>query len=274
MTAARTFTLDSHAFFMSVRASLFGGTLSQAQVDGCTALLEACNRYGVTDQHDVSHILAEVRHETGGYMLPIKETVMPWHQDKNPADAVVIKRLNDAYANGDLPWVKTPYWRDGWFGRGPIQATHEKNYKKIGDAIGVDLVKNRDRILDPVIGAASAVVGLRDGLYTGKKLSDYSFPAALDEPPKHHPRRMVNGDDGTDQDVSKYHRAFYAALTAGNFRIISSPPVIDEEPGTAPARESEPAPTPISIEQGPVPSGNWLALLGEAISNMIKGWKK
>lgn len=221
MTEAKTFSLDCEVFFKSARASVFGGALSQAQVDGCNAILTACRKYGVVDQHHVSHVLAEVRHETGGYMLPIKETVMPHHKDKNPSDATVIKRLNDAYAAGRLPWVSAPYWLAGWFGRGPIQATHEHNYKKIGDKIGVDLVKNRDRILEPEIGAASAVIGLRDGVYTGKKLADYNFPAALDAVPKAHPRRMVNGVDGTDAAVSTFHRAFFVALTAGRFRIVS-----------------------------------------------------
>jgi len=58
MTVAKTFTLDSKAFFAGVRTSLFGGSMSQAQVDGCEALLRACNRWGVTDQHHVAQVLA------------------------------------------------------------------------------------------------------------------------------------------------------------------------------------------------------------------------
>ena len=271
MTAAKTFTLDSHAFFMSVRASVFGGRLTQAQVDGCTALLTACNKYGVTDQHHVSHALAEVRHETGGYMLPIKETVMAHHTGKNPSDATVIKRLNDAYAAGKLPWVTAPYWRSGWFGRGPIQTTHEENYRKIGEKIGVDLVKNRDRILEPDIGAASAVIGLRDGVYTGRRLADYSFPAALDAHSSKHPRRMVNGKDGTDADVSKYHRAFHAALTAANFRVVSQEEAVRATqpalPVTGEKQAEKPSPT----------SRNWFAAfaaLAVSLANAFRVAKK
>lgn len=199
-------------FFAAVRSSLFGGKLDQHQVDGMNAALDACDRFGVTDPHHVAHGLAEIRHETGGYMLPIKETVMAWHEDKNPSDAEVIGRLDRAFASGKLPWVKKPYWRDGWFGRGPVQTTHKANYERIGKAIGVDLVANRDLILRADIGAAAAIVGMRDGIYTGRKLSDYRFPGALDADWKHHPRRIINGRDGTDAEVSGYHRAFHKAL--------------------------------------------------------------
>jgi hypothetical protein len=231
MTAAKTFTLDRKAFFASARHTLFGGSLSQAQVDGCEAILDACQIYGVIEQHDVAHVLAEVRHETGGYMLAIKETVMPHHVDKNPSDAEVIRRLDVAWATGKLTWVKTPYWRDGWFGRGPIQTTHKSNYEKVGRAIGVDLVPNRSRILEPATGAASAVVGLRDGIYTGRKLADFDFPTALNNQSKQHPRRMVNGVDGTDALVSGYHRSFFTALTSAGFRVVShGAPVGETQP--------------------------------------------
>ncbi|MDI6814065.1 MAG: glycoside hydrolase family 19 protein [Rhizobiaceae bacterium] len=221
--------MDRAKFFASLRrggSGVFGSSLSQAQVQGCEAILDACARYGVTDQHHVAECLAEPYHETGGYMLPIKETVMPSHKDKNPPDDLVIRRLDQAYAAGKLPWVSRPYWRKdtsgkAWFGRGPIQATHRINYAKIGQVLGVDLLKDPDRILEPAIGAASAVVGLRDGLYTGRKLSDFDFVKELAKATQpggeYGPRRMVNGKDGTDRKVAGYHRAFYAALEAAGY---------------------------------------------------------
>ena len=235
--------MNRAAFFASVRSrtsGVFGGSLSAQQVQGTEAILDACQKYRVTDKHHVANILAQVFHETGGYMLPIKETVMPSHKDKNPSDGAVIKRLDTAYAKGQLKWVKTPYWRDGWFGRGPIQTTHERNYQKVGKAIGVDLVKDRNRILEPEIGAASAVVGMRDGLYTGKKLADFNFGkelAAVEEPKGlFGPRRIVNGKDGTDKKIAGYHRAFYAALTAAGFDGKAAP-------APAPVLAPKPAPT-------------------------------
>ena len=203
--------MNPAAFFAAIRPA-FGNRLSQPQVDGMQAILDAARANKVTDVHHVAHVLAHVRRETGGYMSPIKETVYPSHKNKNPTDAEVMQRLERAWARGQLRWVKKPYWRDGAFGRGPLQITHWKNYEKIGQAIGVDLRGKPDLALDPTVGGKIAVIGMRDGLFTGKKLSDYSFPAALDASPKNNPRRIVNGQDGSDAEVAKFHRQFHAAL--------------------------------------------------------------
>ena len=219
---AKRIILDRAAFFAALRkdnAGVFNRRLSQAQVEGMEALLDSAQRHQVVDIEHVAHILAEVYHETGSYMLGIKETVMPSHTNKRPADATVKARLEKAWKAGKMPWVQNPYWRDGAFGRGPIQLTHWDNYLRMGTALGVDLRNNPDLALDAKIGADIAVVGLSEGLFTGKKLSDFRFPDDLKADPKWNPRRMVNGQDGTDSKVAGYHQAFFKALTAGGFRI-------------------------------------------------------
>lgn len=222
--------MNSSIFFDKVRSDVFGGSLSQPQVNGLNALLDAFQRFDVTNAHHAANILAQVHHETGGYMSPIKETVYASHSDKNPSDATVIARLNKAYAEGKLPWVSTPYWRDGWFGRGMIQITHKDNYQKVGDALGIDLVADRDRALELETSAAIAVVGMLTGLFTGKKLGDYSFPASLDASPKSNPRRIVNGEDGTDKKIAATHRLFYNALTAAGFGKDQPAPPVPQNP--------------------------------------------
>lgn len=200
------------AFFDAIRAA-FGGSLTQEQVDGMTVLL----RHGVgLPRHHMANILANVRHETGGGMMPIKETVMPSHKNSNPSDAEVISRLDRAWKGGKLKWVKEPYWRDGWFGRGQLQVTHRRNYQKFG-------ISNPADMLDPEVSAKAAIRGMVEGLFTGKKLADYHFPAALDEPPERNPRRIVNGKDGTDQKVAAYHLQFARALLAANWGIEGHP---------------------------------------------------
>ena len=191
---------------------MFGPRLSQPQVTGIEAILDACFRYGVDDPHHVCYILANVYRETGGYMFPIKETVYASHKDKNPSDKTVIARLNKAYVAGKLPWVKNPYWENGWFGRGQLQITHKSNYEKMGKRLDVDLVSHPEKALDPNISADIAVVGMSEGLFTGKKLSDYKFPDDVENPPAENPRRIVNGKDGTDEQVAGYYRTFYAAM--------------------------------------------------------------
>lgn len=209
--------MNRTAFFAALRPA-FGGKLSAPQVLGIEVILDAAAAAGVNDAHHVANVLAQVRKETGEYMSPIKETVMPQHKDKNPSDAEVIRRLDRAWANGQLPWVKSPYWRDGAFGRGQVQITHWSGYERLGPAVGANLRENPDLALVPEISAKIAVIGMRDGLFTGKKLADYRFPDALNAKPDSNPRRIINGKDGTDATVAAFHRQFHAALVAGGWK--------------------------------------------------------
>lgn len=179
-------------FYSHLRRSssgVFSGSFNQKQVDAMEALLDECERVQLTTPL-AAHVFAEVYHETGGYMFPIKETVHPHHKNKNPTDKTVIARLDRAYAAGKLPWVKKPYWRDGAFGRGGIQITHWDNYIKLSPYVGVDLRKNPDMALDPVISAKIAVIGCAKGLFTGKNLDDFAG-IPFDH---YNARSIVNGD--------------------------------------------------------------------------------
>jgi predicted chitinase len=203
--------MDRAPFFASLRRSIFSTGLKQWQVDGIEAILRACERHRIADGRHVANVLAQVYHETGGQMLPVKETVYASSIDRDPSDATVIARLEKAFAAGQLPWVKSPYWKDGWFGRGSIQLTHEDNYARLGAALGVDLVGNRDLALDLDVSASIAVVGMSHGLFTGKKLSDF-FGAKSDPTAA---RAIVNGDTKTvGPKIATYHAGFLAALDA------------------------------------------------------------
>jgi predicted chitinase len=217
--------MNRTAFFDAIRPSF--GTLNADQVAGMEALFSAGADLPL---HHMANVLAQVRRETGGYMSPIKETVMPHHKNKNPTDAEVIRRLDRAFAAGKLKWVKTPYWRDGWFGRGQIQLTHRTNYAKFG-------ITNPADAMDLKTSAMIAVKGMVGGMFTGRKLADYAFPAALDAPPANNPRRIVNGQDGSDREVARHHREFAAALNAAGWKAAP------QRPATPPVA-STPAETP------------------------------
>ena len=62
-----------------------------------------------------------------------------------------------------------------WYGRGLIQLTWENNYKNAGEKLGVDFVSGQNRELVKQLRYAIpiAVLGMRDGWFTGRKLSDY-----------------------------------------------------------------------------------------------------
>jgi len=159
-------------------------------------------------------------------MQPVRET-------NANSDAQAKSRLETAWKAGKLKSVKTPYWRDGFFGRGFIQITHEDNYKRLGDRLDIDLVNNPSKALDPLISARIAVVGMAEGLFTGKKLSDY-FNAKVDDPEGS--RAIVNGTDKAKL-IAGYHKNFLDAIDAASVEA----PVSDANAALATADDVKPS---------------------------------
>jgi predicted chitinase len=240
--------MNRDTFFRAIRPAF--GSLNVKQIEGVEALLDAGDGLPL---HHMANVLAQVRRETGGHMSPIKETVMPSHKDKNPSDAEVIRRLDRAFAAGKLKWVKTPYWRDGWFGRGQIQLTHRANYLKFG-------IANPENAMHLPVSAKVAVRGMAEGMFTGRRLADYSFPADLDAPPKSNPRRIVNGQDGSDAEVAGFHRQFAAALQQAGWQS-----------STNTGAPSKPVHKPISpgMTQNPNRPKHWLTHVLNALANIL-----
>lgn len=200
--------MDMTTFFAYARRAPFGGRFSQSQIDGINRLLAQWRYYKLTDLRELAYILATVFHETGGRMLPVREAFAS-------SDASAIKMLDKAFAAGRLGSVRKPYWRKdaagkSWFGRGDVQITHQENYRTMGDRLGVDLVGNPSLALDPVISARIAIVGMQEGLFTGRKLTDY-FGHGKDDPTG--ARAIVNGEDKAKL-IAGYYKNFLDALEA------------------------------------------------------------
>jgi len=217
-------------FFEAVRP-LFGGSLSQAQVDGFKIIFEAWRKVGSGNERDLAYILATAYHETARTMQPVRET-------RATTDAKAKERLTKAWKSGKLPRVKSDYWSGGWFGRGFVQLTHWANYVKAGKKLGIDLVSDPSKAMIPEVSALILVRGMQEGWFTGMKLSDAAdFREA---------RRVVNGTDCASQ-IAQYADAFLSALDA-----------MDD------------APTITVIEPKPSGAG-WLVLAALAIAGVVVG---
>lgn len=211
--------MDKTVLFSYLRRSPFGGRLTQGQVNGVNRHLEWWNKlYPESDIRWVAYQLASVFHETGGKMQPVRETFAS-------SDRQARARLERAWKAGELPWVSKPYWRDGWFGRGDIQITHLSNYRRIGLKLGIDLVNHPEKALDPDISAQIAIVGMVEGLFTGKSLKDY-FSDTKDDPVN--ARKIVNGLDKAKL-VASHYRAFYDSLEAALSKESHEMPDVSEE---------------------------------------------
>jgi putative chitinase len=138
--------IDRDKFFGRARVHPFGGTLSQHQVDGCTAILSAWEaRPDLTDLRWLAYMLATTKWETDHTMQPVEE-----------------------YGKGEgLPYgVPT---QDGrvFYGRGYVQLTWATNYARMAALTGAVLVHHPELALDPKIAAlirlASRGSGRDDG---------------------------------------------------------------------------------------------------------------
>lgn len=125
MTQRLMSDFDWHTFFHGkngVRRTLFKKGLTTKQVGGCERICRVAMEEFGFGIDETAYFLATSYHETAHRMHPVRET-LAW------SDGQAIRRLEHAWKAGQLKWVKTPYWRDGWFGRGEVQLTHEYNYK-------------------------------------------------------------------------------------------------------------------------------------------------
>ena len=96
-----------------------------------------------------------------------------------------------------------------YYGRGYVQLTWLSNYKIMGKLLGVDLVNQPELALDHKIAADIMVVGMTQGKFTGKKLSDYISRGVRAE--FVNARRIINGTDKANL-IADYAVKFMNAL--------------------------------------------------------------
>lgn len=91
---------------------------------------------------------------------------VPGHRSANQ-QAIANIAYGGRYGNGDR------HSGDGWKyrGRGPIQLTFKGNYEACGKAIGIDLVKSPELLIEPEAGSLAAAWFWSRGNKTGKSLN-------------------------------------------------------------------------------------------------------
>ncbi|WP_267550408.1 hypothetical protein [Rhizobium rhizogenes] len=213
--------MDRSKFFDAVRFPVFGGKLSQAQVNGMEAILDAVDAEGVTDLRQIAYILATPMIETGRSFVPIVENLnysaagllatFPKYFTAAQAQSYARQPqriANRAYANRMGNGNETS--GQGWLyrGRSYVQITGRDNYAKFSTILGADLVGNPDLALSDDYAAKIIVVGMRDGIFTGHKLSNYFELGSADWVGA---RYIVNGQDKAQQ-IANYGRQFWTAL--------------------------------------------------------------
>ena len=169
---------------------------SAKQAANLALILKECAEHGVTMPEQVAYIVGTAWHESRLLCIPefrAKPGTKVWN-------------------------MQNRYWDTGFFGRGFVQLTWQRNYKKFGDLLGIDLVSDPDKVLEPQIGAKILVRGMRDGLFTGVGLARYFKEG---QPPEWlNARKIVNG---------LFHAEYVARAADKVFNVLKSGTDIAED---------------------------------------------
>jgi putative chitinase len=150
--------------------------------------------------NEIAYVLATIKWETMNTFAPIHEVGSLSYFDKYEPGTAIGDRLGNTRAG------------DGFLyrGRGYVQITGRENYTHIGSLLGVDLVNTPDLALEPGIAYRIAANGMRDGWFTGRRLSQY-MPAG-GSPDYTNARRIINGLDHA-ADIAAFAQRFATMLT-------------------------------------------------------------
>jgi putative chitinase len=227
MTAA----LNRKAFFDGIRKPLFGGSITESQVLGISAILDACPAALPTDP--LAYCFATVHHETARTMQPIRE----YGFGKGKAYGKPAGPYKQIYAGRGLVQLT---WLSGY------QTATEKLHKLGILKLDEDLVRTPDLAMRPDIASAILFHGMIEGWFTGKKLSGYFGHGKSD--PKG-ARAIINGTDKASL-IAGYFTHYRAALTAAGHGAAAEPV---EKPQAAPVPAPAPKkPVPVKKRAAPV----------------------
>ena len=193
-------------------------------------IIHECKRLGCL-RNQAAYILATAKWETAHTMEPIREA-------KGDTDEQSIARLDNAFNRGQLPWVSKPYWKpnsagNSYFGRGYVQLTHDYNYKKQGDRLGIDLLSNPNKTLEPNIAVNILVHGMMFGEFTGKPLTKY---VTLQKSNYVGARAVVNGSDEA-RTIAEIARNYEQALIVSGYSEEKVAPLRNDKRDGTPAKD-------------------------------------
>lgn len=200
---------DHGRFFEAARSSLFGGRLSADQVKGMTGIFAAFNTVGDERADTLAYALATAFHETGRRMVPVREGFATTDAGARRAVLALARQRGPNSAVARYAQPQPPYGHV-YYGRGHVQLTWLDNYRRSSPDAGVDLVRDPDAMLDPVISARILVLGLLDGRWNSQR---HGLRHYLDRGDWRQARRTVNILDRADEIAGQGQR-FLAAIRA------------------------------------------------------------
>lgn len=150
------------------------------------------------DPRWVAYIMATVKHETNNTFQPVEEAY--W--------------LSEAWRQANLRYYPA-------HGRGFVQITWHANYEKMSHRLGMPaLASNYDIALDWDVAYEILVVGMLEGLFTGRDLDDFINDDYCDY---HRARKIINGMD-QHKLIARYANDYDEQIRALGTRFTNEPP--------------------------------------------------
>lgn len=149
------------------------------------AIMWECNGQEINFKTQIAYVLATVEWETARTFKPVREAF--W--------------LSEEWRKENLRYFP-------FYGRGYVQITWERNYKKYADILGVDLVGDADLAMNENVALFILVHGFKTGAFTGRKISDYINEFQTDFK---NARRCINGIDHAD-DIANLARQYLSRI--------------------------------------------------------------
>lgn len=190
-------------FFATIRKTIpgFKGRLSQSQISGMSYKLDVWEeKYSNYDDRWLAYCFGTNCIETAWTMLPIKEKGGNAYYVKRYWTNVKIRKQLGNTSSLDAV---------NFCGKGDVQATGRRNYTRIKELTGIDVVTFPDKMLDPAISAWSMFEGMFNGIYTTRKLSQYFNKTTENWTGA---RAIINGTDRA-KEIASISKEFYKAIT-------------------------------------------------------------
>lgn len=149
------------------------------------AIIEECEAQGLGLPAQIAYVLATTQWETAQTFKPVREAF--WKSEE---------------------WRRTNLKYHPYYGRGYVQLTWKSNYQQYSEILGIDLVNEPDRAMEPGVALFILVHGFKTGAFTGRKLTDYINSDRVDFVGA---RRCINGTDRA-QDIARLAEKFLDKL--------------------------------------------------------------
>ena len=181
-------------------------------------IVSACLKHGLL-RNQTAYVLATAFWETARTMKPVREM-------------------------GGEKYLRSKKYYP-YVGMGYVQLTWRENYLKASDKLSVDFVSNPKLLLDPVHATEILVLGMIEGWFTGKKLSDY---ITLQRSDFVEARRIINGKDKAS-DIARVAREYDRDLKVegyGENHIADAGNMVTEQSGVGKTEAVKSKPQPVA----------------------------